>query len=96
MNEIITKNDIAHMVKEDTGFSLVEINAIINSFLNNIEKSVADGYRVQFRGFGAFETRERAARIGHSLSGNRIDIPAKVIPWFLPGDRLKRTVAKEK
>lgn len=95
MKEVRTKSDIAHMIKKDTGFSLVEINAIIDSLLNNIEKSVASGYRVHFRGFGAFETRERAPRIGRSLSGNKIDIPAKIIPWFMPGDRLKRTVAKE-
>ena len=60
-----------------------------------IEEALARGDKVQLVGFGTFETKERAARVGRNpRTGDEIKIPATVVPGFKAGKALKESVAK--
>ena len=48
------------------------------------------GGRVELRGFGAFSTRQRDARIGRNpRTGEAVDVDAKRVPYFKPGKEMR-------
>ena len=60
-----------------------------------ITEALAAGDKVQLVGFGSFEIRARAARIGRNpKTKEEIKIPASKVPAFKPGKALKDAVAK--
>lgn len=55
--------------------------------------AMKNGDSVRLLGFGTFETKTRAARVGkNSHTGEQIDIPASVVPVFKAGKQLKEKV----
>ena len=72
-----------------------EAEGIVNAFLSTIEDALANGEKVQLVGFGTFETKERAARVGRNpATKETIEIPASKHPAFTAGKALKETVNK--
>ena len=62
----ITKKELVHRIAERTGVTKVVAKEVIQSFLNSIIEELADGNRLEFREFGVFESRERAARLAQA------------------------------
>ncbi len=57
---------------------------------------MAEGERVQIVGFGSFETKTRAERIGRNpRTGEEVPIPAATVPLFKPGKALKDAVDQQ-
>ena len=62
----------------------------VNAVFQSIEEALAKGEKVQLVGFGTFETKERAARVGRNpRTGDEIAIPATKVPGFKAGKALK-------
>lgn len=62
----------------------------INAFVETVTDALLKGDKVQLIGFGTFETRERAAKIGRNpQTGEQIHIDACVVPAFKAGKSLK-------
>ena len=60
-----------------------------------ITAALQDGDKVQLVGFGSFEVKKRAARVGRNpKTKESIEIPASVVPVFKAGKALKDAVAK--
>ncbi len=74
---------------------------IVSVIFNEITQSLAEGKRVELRGFGAFSTKHRKARIGRNpRSGASVQIEEKWIPSFKSGKELRmklnnKNVSKE-
>ncbi len=67
---------------------------IIGATLSAIGDALASGERVQLVGFGSFEVRERAERVGRNpRTREEILIPACKVPAFKAGKTLKDKVA---
>jgi integration host factor subunit beta len=67
-----------------------EIERIVDLFFQQITQRLAEGGRVELRGFGAFSTRERQPRRGRNpRTGEAVDIPAKRVPYFKPGKEIR-------
>jgi len=67
-----------------------EIERIVDIFFNQITQRLAEGGRVELRGFGAFSTRERRPRKGRNpRTGEPVDVPAKRVPYFKPGKEMR-------
>jgi DNA-binding protein HU-beta len=63
--------------------------------LGAIATALAEGDKVALPGFGTFETRSRAARIGRNpRTGEALDIPASTAPTFKAAAALKRAVGR--
>src|SRR5690606_2461403 len=58
----VTKKELVHRIAGKTGFTKVVAKDVIQSFLDAIISELAEGNRLEFREFGVFETKERAAR----------------------------------
>lgn len=97
MAKTYTRDAIVSEVCRDTMYSRSMVTTIMNAILDNITLQLSRGNRVQFAGFGTFELKERAARIGRNPhTGEAVPIPPRVIPSFEPGEVLKRAAIKNK
>lgn len=78
------------LAQENPGLSHREIDSIVTIFFDDIVKQLANGGRVELRGFGAFSTRGREARQGRNpRTGDAVDIPSKKVPYFKPGKEMR-------
>ena len=67
-----------------------EIEKIVDLFFSQIIQKLAEGGRVELRGFGAFSTRSRDARTGRNPhTGETVEVPAKRVPYFKPGKEIR-------
>ena len=75
---------------ENPDLSLREIEKIVSIFFNEISARLAEGGRVELRGFGAFSTRARGARTGRNpRTGESVSVDAKRVPYFKPGKEMR-------
>ena len=81
----MTKAEIVADIASKTGIEKVAIQATIESFMDVIKDSLANGDNVYLRGFGSFIVKKRAEKTGRNISKNQtIIIPAHNIPAFKP------------
>lgn len=67
-----------------------EIEQVVSIFFDEIAKRLAEGGRVELRGFGAFSTRGRESRTGRNpRTGESVAVPAKRVPYFKPGKEMR-------
>lgn len=93
----VTKEEIITRVSSCTGYSQKIVGTVVETLLKNITLEMSDGNKVQFMGFGTFEPKEMAPRTGRNPHTNEIvPIPARVVPSFKPGNRLKEAVTRTK
>jgi nucleoid DNA-binding protein len=89
------KTDLIDRVAIRTNLTKSQTKKVVDSFINTITESLSEGIDIEIRGFGSFRIRERNARIGmNPKSGQRINIPAKKVPYFRAGKSLKLLVDK--
>ncbi len=66
---------------------------VLNILLETVTQSLVRGEAVTLTGFGRFDVREQAARTGRNpQTGEALQIPARRIPKFVPGSKLKEAV----
>ena len=91
----MNKAELIAAVAEKTGLSKKDTEAVVSASIEVITESLAQGEKVQLVGFGSFETKTRAARIGRNpRTKEEIKIPASKLPVFKAGKALKDTVSK--
>ena len=70
-----------------------EVEQVVDIFFEEIAQRLAEGGRIELRGFGAFSTREREARTGRNpRTGEAVDVPAKRVPSFKPGPDMRNAL----
>lgn len=86
----MNKSELIAAVASKTGLTKKESEQAVNATFAAIVDALKQGDRVQVVGFGSFETRQRAARVGKNPStGAKIDIPASKAPAFKAGKAFK-------
>lgn len=89
----MNKAELISAVSEKTGLSKKDSEKAINATFDTIGQTLEAGERVQLVGFGVFDTKERAARIGRNpKTKQEIAIPASRVPTFKAGKALKDSV----
>ncbi len=92
----VTKKELVHRIAERTGVTKVVAKDVIQAFLNSIIDELADGNRLEFREFGVFESRERAARLAQNpRTLEKVPVPAKRIVKFKVGRLMRKKVSGE-
>jgi integration host factor subunit beta len=67
-----------------------EVEQVVDVFFDEITTRLAEGGRVELRGFGTFSTRLRDARVGRNpRTGDPVDVPSKRVPYFKPGKEMR-------
>lgn len=81
---------VQKLADENQGLTLHEVEKIVDLFFEEIVDRLASGGRVELRGFGAFTTRSRDARIGRNpRTGEAVSVGAKRVPYFKPGKEMR-------
>lgn len=91
----MNKTELVSAVAEKAGFSKKDSEKLVNATIDAITEALVAGEKVQLVGFGAFEVRDRAARLGRNpKTKETITIPASKSPVFKAGKALKDVVSK--
>ena len=91
----MNKTELIAAVAEKASISKKESEVVINAALDTIIDSLKNDEKVQLVGFGSFEVKTRAERIGRNpKTKEEIQIPASRVPVFKAGKALKDVVAK--
>lgn len=86
----MNKVDLAVAIAQATGMTKKNSEKAVQVMLNEIAASLKKGEKVSLAGFGTFEVRARAARVGRNpRSGQTIKIAASKVPAFKAGKALK-------
>ena len=89
----MTKADLIEEVARITDVTRRDSEVIVETIFDSIVHSLRAGDKIEIRGFGSFRTRQRQSRIGRNpKTGDRVDVPAKKIPFFKPSKELKDLV----
>lgn len=91
----MNKAELITAAAEKAELSKKDTEAAVNAVIDVITTALKKGDKVQLVGFGSFETRKRAARVGRNpKTRETIKIPASKVPAFKAGKALKDAVAK--
>jgi DNA-binding protein HU-beta len=92
----MNKEELVQEVAKKTKQTNKNVKEVLDAALEAITKTVSKGKKVTLVGFGTFESRKRAARIGRNpQTGKELKIPAKKVPAFSAGKKFKDAVAKK-
>ena len=87
----ITKKELIGRIAENTQAKRIVVKAIIHSFLDEIVSELGKDNRLEFRDFGVFETKKRAARVGQNpRTLEPVQVPAKRTVRFKMGRLLRQ------
>jgi integration host factor subunit beta len=92
----ITKKELIDRIAEDTNTKRAVVKPIVQSFLDEIVGELANDNRLEFRDFGVFETRTRAARKAQNpktLQG--VQVSARRVVKFKMGRLIKQKLNGE-
>lgn len=86
--ELIEK--LADQVKD---LSLKDAEIIVNTVFDTMTDALAAGDRIEIRGFGSFQVKERRSREGRNpRTGDKVEVESKKVPFFKVGKELKERV----
>jgi integration host factor subunit beta len=92
----LTRAELTEKVHQVIGLPLTESDMVVCTILDGIVRALRAGNKVEIRGFGTFNTRQRGGRTGRNpKTGARVEVPPKRIPFFKPSKKLRELVEKD-
>ena len=89
----MTKADIVAKISDKLGMEKGDVQATVETFMNEVKTSLEGGDNVYLRGFGSFIIKTRAEKTGRNISKNTtLKIPAHNIPAFKPAKTFMEAV----
>lgn len=79
----VTKADIVDKIANETGLTKLETKAVVDGFLYSIINALAEGKRIELRGFGVFSVKSRKPRMARNpRTGDPVPLEERFIPTF--------------
>ncbi len=86
----MTKADLIDEVSRTVEMTRKDSESIVETIFDSIVRALRRNDKIEIRGFGSFRTRQRKPRTGRNpKTGEKVDVPAKTIPFFKPSKELK-------
>jgi integration host factor subunit beta len=93
----ITKKELVNRIAAQTKKTKVVVKDILQRFLDEIIGELSEGNRLEFREFGVFEVRERAARQAQNpRTLEKVYVPAKRVVKFKVGRLMRERICDER
>ncbi len=94
----MTKSElIQRLAERNPHLFLRDVEKIVDTVFGEITDALANGDRVELRGFGAFSVKHRDARVGRNpRTGETVQVAAKRLPFFKTGKALRERLNEEK
>jgi len=81
---------IAQLAAQNPHLYHRDVERIVTTIFEEISSALANGDRVELRGFGAFSVKQRPARVGRNpRTGAAVHVPEKHVPFFKAGKELR-------
>lgn len=93
----MTKSElIQRLAERNPHLYLRDVEKIVETIFEEITKALANGDRVELRGFGAFSVKQRDSRTGRNpRTGETVHVSAKRLPFFKTGKALRERLNGE-
>lgn len=93
-NSAITKSEMIEMLAADQPqLAYRDVELAVKGLLERMADALAEGERIEVRGFGSFSLHYRPSRIGRNpKTGAAVTVPEKHVPHFKPGKDLRERV----
>ena len=90
----MTKSELIEVLaRQQSQFTSKDIESAVKTILEAMSQSLANGERIEVRGFGSFSLHYRPPRIARNpKSGEAVSLPPKYVPYFKPGKQLRERV----
>ncbi|MCD8514131.1 MAG: integration host factor subunit beta [Nitrincola sp.] len=90
----MTKSElIERLIEQHPQLSVKDVELAVKTMLDHMTESLANGDRIEIRGFGSFSLHYRAPRIGRNpKTGESVSLDAKYVPHFKPGKEMRDQV----
>lgn len=90
----MTKSELIEtIVQKQTQLAHKDIDLAVKTMLEQMAQFLAEGKRIEIRGFGSFSLHYRPPRTGRNpKTGEAVSLPAKYVPHFKPGKELRDRV----
>jgi integration host factor subunit beta len=81
---------IQRLVEQGIGLSIQQTEKSVGVILHEITDALAQGKRVELRGFGIFTVRHRQGRVARNpRTGEKLKVAPKSVPFFKAGKELR-------
>jgi integration host factor subunit beta len=90
----MTKSDLVAIVMDKiSGQRKRDAEVIVDTVFDCMTDALRKGDRIEIRGFGSFHLRQRRPRLGRNpKTADKVEVPAKRVPFFKAGKELKKLV----
>jgi integration host factor subunit beta len=90
----MTKSELIEiMATKQPSLSIKEVELGIKELIDHMADSLANGERIEIRGFGSFSLHYRSPRVGRNpKTGDSVELDGKFVPYFKPGKELRERV----
>ena len=89
----MNKSELIACMAEKSKLTKKDAEVALKALIESVQETLEKGDKVQLVGFGTFETRKRAARIGRNpRTKEEINIPESTVPVFKAGKEFKEKV----
>lgn len=89
----MNKSELISKIAEKSNLTKKDAEVALKAFIESVEEALENKEKVQLVGFGTFETKERAARVGQNpRTGEKLEIKASTVPVFKAGKEFKEKV----
>jgi integration host factor subunit beta len=93
----MTKSDLIEQIaQKQSQLVYRDVELAVKAILEHMAEYLAGGGRIEIRGFGSFSLHYRTGRVGRNpKTGAPVSLPAKHVPHFKPGKKLRERVNRE-
>jgi integration host factor subunit beta len=92
----LNKSDLIEMLaKKLPNLAARDVEVIVNTVFDSMTDALKKSERIEIRGFGSFEVRNRKPRIGRNpKTGQAVEVGERLVPFFKVGKELRERVNK--
>jgi len=89
----MNRSDLIDALKDKVALSRKDADKVVNTFFDALKETLANGDRIEIRGFGSFSVKHYKPYVGRNpKTGDRIQVTSKKLPFFKVGKDLKESV----
>ncbi len=89
----MTRSDLINALRKESNLTRLDAIYVVNLFFDEMSNALANGDRVEIRGFGSFSVKKYDSYTGRNpKTGQKVKIKSKKLPFFKPGKELKDRV----
>ena len=92
-NRTVTKADIVDEISKESGLKKLETKKVVDGVIDKVIEVIAEGNRIELRGFGVFKSKSRKPRMARNpKTGDVVPLEERFVPVFKPSPTFFNTV----